>query len=334
MPFIMLKRCLFVLFPLAISFFIISFVKRQPSKSHLKTIILDAGHGGKDPGAPCWSKGCWEGDITLSIVLKLGNALEDKLPNVKVYYTRKDDSYPSLNYRADYANEKKGDLFVSVHCNSRDPLYKKEPNGTKTVTYYVGKGKKKKKMTKQVEVFKTVKYPNPVKGLETYVWIPSKSGQKTDAIAARENAEIFKDPDYKKKYGGGLDINSAEFIAKAKLRSKRFFFRSNQLATLIQEEGANIGRNDRSVKQRGDGIWVLQATAMPAVLVETGYVSNPEEEKYLNSNKGQLEMADIIAKAIKKYHDDLDKNDTHSEKETSQLINNPNYFLKSEEIFI
>ncbi len=330
----MFKRLFFIVLTLVICSFIVSFVSHKAQRSHLTTIILDAGHGGKDPGAPCWSKGCWEGDINLSIVLKLGKEIEDQLPNVKVYYTRKDDSYPSLHYRADYANEKKGDLFVSVHCNSRDPLYKKEPNGTKTVTYYVGKGKKKKKMTKEVEVFKTVKYPNPVKGLETYVWIPSKSGQKTDAIAARENAEIFKDPDYKKKYGGGLDINSAEFIAKAKLRSKRYFFRSNMLATLIQEEGANIGRNDRSVKQRGDGIWVLQATAMPSVLVETGYVSNPEEEKYLNSNKGQQEMADIIAKAIKRYHDDLDKNDTHNEKETAQVNNNTVYFLKTEEILV
>ena len=290
---------------------------------NLNTIIIDPGHGGKDPGAPCWNNACTEAKITLAISLKLGKEIEKLLPNVKIYYTRKDDSYPTLYYRADFANEKKGDLFISIHCNSRDVSYRQVADGTKTVTYYEGKGRKRKKLTKQVTTYRREKINSTVKGMETYIWIPSKTEQKTDAIAAAENAEIFKDPEYKTKYGGGVDINSAEFIAKAKLRTKKYFLRSNLLATLIQEEGANAGRNDRNVQQRGVGIWVLQATAMPSVLVETGYISTPEEERYLNSTNGQEEMAILIAKAVKKYNDDLNKNTSGNQpifKENTTLL--------------
>jgi N-acetylmuramoyl-L-alanine amidase len=334
----MTKKCIYLLGVVYVSILISAFSYTHSKKNQLRTIVLDAGHGGKDPGAPCWSNGCDEGDITLAIVLKLGKEIEKLVPGIEVLYTRKDNSYPSLHYRADFANEKKADLFLSVHCNSRDPIYKKEPDGTKTVTYYEGKGKKKKKLTKQVTVYKTVKYHNPVKGMETYVWIPGKNEQKTDAVAARENAEIFKDPDYKTKYGDGLDINSAEFIAKAKLRTKKYFLRSNMLANFVQEEGAAAGRNDRNVLQRGVGIWVLQATAMPSVLVETGYISNPEEEKYLNSTAGQQEMASIIAKAVKKYKEELDKTAGGTNAKNNLFNNRPNnsmaWYTKPDEITI
>ncbi len=309
---------------------LISFANKIDNYNHLHTLILDAGHGGKDPGASCYNNECTEADITLGITLKVGKELEQLLPDVKVYYTRKDDSYPSLIYRADFANEKKGDLFVSIHCNSSSPNYKRVADGTKTVTITTGKGKKKKTTTKEVTIYKTIKYPSTAKGMETYVWIPSKNEQKTDAIAARENAEIFKDVDYRKKYGNGVDINSTEFIAKAKLRTKKYFLRSTMLANFVQEEGANAGRNDRSIQQRGVGIWVLQATAMPSVLVETGYISNPEEKDYLKSSTGQKEMADIIAKAIKKYNDDLNKATGKTNESTSfnTVKTNPNLYLR------
>ena len=289
-------------------------------KRGVHTIVLDAGHGGKDGGAPCVSGTCNEADITLAIVLKLGKKIEQLLPDTKVYYTRKDDSYPSLHYRAEFANDRNADLFISIHCNSRDPYYKTEPDGYKTVTYSVGKGKKKKTLTKEIQQYKRVKYNSNAKGLETYIWTPNKNEQKTDAIAALENAEIYKDPEYKTKYGGGVDINSTEFIAKAKLRTKKYFVRSTMLATHVQTEGSLAGRTDGNIRQRGIGIWVLQATAMPSILVETGYVSNPEEERYLNSAAGQAEMADIIARAIKKYDAELQNKNIPNTPEKSVTI--------------
>jgi N-acetylmuramoyl-L-alanine amidase len=247
---------------------LISFNYIYQKPNSLKTIILDAGHGGKDPGASCHQHSCSEAQVTLGVTLKLGKIINDSLPNIAVHYTRTDDTYPTLGQRANFANEKRGDLFVSIHCNSASN--------------------------------------KSAQGLETYVWIPNKNTQKTNAIADRENAEIFNDPNFKENYNGGLDINSTEFIAKAKLRTKKYFTRSTMLANLIQEEGVNVGRNDRSVKQRGVGIWVLQATAMPSVLVETGYISNPEESEYLNSDSGQNEMATLIAKALIKYNKELE----------------------------
>jgi N-acetylmuramoyl-L-alanine amidase len=278
---------------------------KNTGRAAVQTIILDAGHGGKDPGARGWN-GNWEKDIALEITLRLGKELEKEMPDVKLIYTRKDDSYPTLYERSNIANNNKADLFVSVHCNSRDAIHRREPNGTRTETYYVGKGRKKKKMTREVTVYKTVKYPNPAKGLETYVWEPGHNFQKIDALAEAENAEIYKDPNYKEKYGGGFDIKSPEFAAKAALRTKKYFQRSVKLAGYVQDEGSAIGRVNGDIRQRSKGIWVLQATAMPSILVETGYLSNPTEEAYLASDKGQDEMAKIIARAIKKYKSDLE----------------------------
>lgn len=275
-------------------------------KAGVNTIILDAGHGGRDPGARGWN-GNWEKDIALAITLKLGYELEKSLPGVKLIYTRKGDTYPTLYERSDIANSNKGDLFISVHCNSRDAIVRSEPNGTRTETYYTGKGKKKKKMTRQVTMYKKVRYPSTARGLETYVWEPGHGAQKVDALAEAENAEIYKDPDYKTKYGGGFDINSPEFYAKAALRTKKYFQRSVKLASHLQDEGADAGRVNGDIRQRSKGIWVLQATAMPSILVETGYVSNPTEEAYLASESGQKEMAGIIARAVKKYKEELEK---------------------------
>ncbi len=265
---------------------LLSFTNKYTVSNSLKTIILDAGHGGKDPGANCYNRECTEAQITLGITLKLGKIIKDSMPDVKIEYTRTDDSYPTLKYRTSFANEKNGDLFVSIHCNEAS-------NRT-------------------------------AQGLETYVWIPNKNDQKTNAIAKAENAQIYNDSNYVQNYGNGLDINSAEFIARAKLHTKKYFTRSITLAGFIQEAGVEVGRNDRNVKQRGVGIWVLQATAMPSVLVETGYISNPDEAAYLNSEDGQQEMAMLIAKAIKRYKDEIENkknNPTQSEENTVFKLN-------------
>ena len=111
---------------------------------------------------------------------------------------------------------------------------------------------------------------------------------------------MMMEANYKDKYGE-VDPNSPEFIALSLLKTKQYFKRSATLASLVEEEFTKVGRTSRDVKQRQAGIWVLQATAMPSVLVETGFISNKEDEDYLNSAKGQDEIAHCITNALKGY---------------------------------
>ena len=103
-----------------------------------------------------------------------------------------------------------------------------------------------------------------------------------------------------------INYNSPEWKANALLYTQNYFKKSYKLGSLIQDEISNMGRENLGVWQREKGIWVLQATQMPAVLIETGFIANPEDERYLNSEKGQREIAESIAKAIKKYKDQVE----------------------------
>ena len=116
----------------------------------------------------------------------------------------------------------------------------------------------------------------------------------------RENAPMLEEENFKENYGD-IDPNSPEFIAFSLLKTKQYFKRSATLAGFVQDEFAKVGRVDRDVRQRQVGIWVLQATAMPSILVETGYITNRSEEDYLNSKEGQKEIAACITNAVKTY---------------------------------
>jgi len=295
----MIKRTLFFFIAVSLSITIFSFINEEtPSKQKVvKTIVIDPGHGGSDAGA----KGVfsYEKDICLDISLKLGKMIEKEFPDIKLLYTRKTDSYPALHARADFANENKGDLFLCVHVNSAPGKRMSERTGYKTVTYYTGKGKNRKKKTKQVPTYRYWTAPSTAKGTETYIWGAHKSEDKE--LAVRENSFMLKEDDYEKKYGANFDPESPDFVALALLKTKQYFKRSATLAGFVQDEFAKVGRVDRDVKQRGVGIWVLQATAMPSVLVETGFISNPDEEKYLNSEAGQNEITTCIVNALKRY---------------------------------
>ena len=137
---------------------------------------------------------------------------------------------------------------------------------------------------------------------------------------------MLQEPEFKKLYGN-IDPNSPEFIALSLLKTKQYFKRSATLAGFVQDEFAKVGRVDRDVKQRGVGIWVLQATAMPSILVETGYITNRAEEDYLNSKTGQKELADCMIRAVKTYiawlekqQGDADKDEKKSEKSKSKDV--------------
>ena len=270
-------------------------------KSRLKKIVIDPGHGGHDSGAP--GKYSNEKDISLSIALKLEDLIREQLPDIELVVTRRTDIYHSPVTKANIANQAKGDLFISIHCNSADPIRHSTFQGYKNETYTKGKGKKKKKLTRKVKQYHTYSTPNPAKGTETYIWGAHKNERKE--VAMRENESLYEDSS-SARFVQGFDVNSPEKMNFINLKTRQFFDRSAFLALTIQDEFKNAGRINRDALQRQVGIWVLQAVAMPAVLVETGYISNPEEEDYLNSECGQFEIAQSIVNAIKRYRSSID----------------------------
>jgi N-acetylmuramoyl-L-alanine amidase len=269
----------------------INLVAQNNTKSpKIRTIIIDAGHGGSDVGA----RGAYstEAQITLQLALRLDTLLRNEMPDTRIVMTRTTDIYHHVREKADIANNEKGDLFVCIHVNAAPP--KKTVTGYKSVAYYKGKGSKRKKLYKKVPIYSTS--PNPAHGTSTYIWAADRSDEKAQGIIADEryesSAEVMDVP----------DVNSPEAMIKARLWSQKFFKNSVQLGTLIENEFVNIGRKSLGVLQRNHmGIWVLQATNMPAVLIETGFITDKDEEDYLNSESGQIEMTRAMANAIKKY---------------------------------
>lgn len=266
-----------------------------PKAPKIKTIIVDAGHGGSDQGA----KGTYstEAQITLQLALRLDTILRNEMPDTRIVMTRTTDIYHHVREKANIANKENGDLFVCIHVNAAPP--KKTITGYKSVAYYKGKGSNRKKYYKKVPIYKSS--PNPVHGTSTYVWAADRSDEKTQGIIEDEryesSAEVMDIP----------DVNSPEAIIKARLWSQKFFKNSVRLASMIEEEFTAVGRKSMGVLQRNHmGIWVLQATNMPAVLIETGFITNQEEEDYLNSEQGQQEITRSIANAVLKYKQMID----------------------------
>jgi N-acetylmuramoyl-L-alanine amidase len=305
----MLRSCVaFVLASLCFSF--TSFTDPQPKKqAALRTIIIDPGHGLPDPGAQ--GKYSNESDITLAIGLKLSQRLQELLPNTKILMTRGDEKLPAAltdrnkanRYRADFANDNKGDLFISIHVNSAAPRYERRIEGYKEEKYTVttGKGSKKKKVTKTrtVPIYKSYKLSCGVKGTETYIWAVNKQDQKQQAIGRKDDHEkYFEAADSSANF-----FDSPEAKIFASLRTKKYFDQSLNAASLVEEEFKKLGRPSFGVKQRNhEGIWVLQATNMPSILVETGFICTPEEEDYLNSDKGQNELTYALMRAVLRYN--------------------------------
>ena len=226
--------------------------------SKISTVVIDAGHGGKDPGA--MGKNSREKHIALAIALKTGDYIKKYLPDVQVIYTRKDDRFIPLHQRAEIANKNNADFFISIHCNSN----------TNTKAY----------------------------GSETYTMGLHKSNANLD-VAILENAAILFEDDAEEQYGG-FDANSVESYIQFNLYQDEYQDQSNLLATHIQDQFKNrVGRRDRGVHQAG--FLVLWRTAMPGVLVELGFISNPSEEKFLLSEEGQSYMASAIYRSFKQY---------------------------------
>jgi N-acetylmuramoyl-L-alanine amidase len=297
----MMKKTILVVSFVSLSPLLFSFISKSESRQKvLRTIIVDAGHGIMPNGGYNGAKGSYsyEDVITLSVAKELIRQLNEAMPEVRIVETRPGESITALHRRAEIANQNKGDLFISIHCNAVPPIKHSERIGTKTVTSYVGKGKKRRKITRKVPQYRYWTTPNPRKGTETYIWGAHKNEDKE--VAVRENAEMLEEENYKEIYGD-VDPNSPEFIALSLLKTKQYFKRSAQLSSFVEDEFAKTGRTSRGQYQRQIGIWVLQATAMPSVLVETGYITNREEEDYLNSKEGQQEIAKCITDAVRNY---------------------------------
>jgi N-acetylmuramoyl-L-alanine amidase len=222
------------------------------------TIVIDPGHGGKDPGTR--GQNAKEKDVALKIALKLGAYIEKSLPDVKVIYTRKDDRYIPLDERAAIANKHKADLFICIHANA---------------------------------IVNANAY-----GTETYVMGLHKDDGNMD-VAKRENSVITLDENYEERYEG-FDPKSPESYILFSLTQSAYKESSLLFAQKIEDQfKSKVGRHSRGVKQAG--FWVLWRTAMPSVLIETGFLSNVKEEDYLKSEAGQDLIASGIFRAFRDY---------------------------------
>lgn len=234
----------------------------QSQSSNTWTIVLDPGHGGKDPGA-VGVKG-YEKTVVLAISNKLGKLINESMPDVKVIYTRDEDEFIELYKRAQIANDAKANLFISIHANGN-------------------------KNTKAV-------------GTDTWVMGLHKSQQNLE-VAMKENAAIFQEENYLEEYDGFDPKSPSSYIVFNLLQSE-FLEQSTKFAVDIQTNFKKMNRVDRGVNQAG--FLVLWRTSMPSVLIETGFISNPEEELYLLSDKGQDTISQAIFNAFSKYKKQID----------------------------
>lgn len=222
-------------------------------------VVIDAGHGGHDPGAV--GKISKEKTINLNVALKLGDLIKRSCDDVKVVYTRSKDVFIPLDRRADIANNAKADLFISIHTNA---LAK---NRT-------------------------------AKGASTWTLGLAKSEANLE-VAKRENSVILYESDYQTRYAG-FNPNSAESYIIFEFMQDKHMEQSVHLASLVQKQFRHTcKRIDRGVHQAG--FLVLKASAMPSILVELGFISTPEEERYLNTEEGANSMAKGIYYAFLNY---------------------------------
>ncbi len=226
----------------------------------MKTIVIDAGHGGKDPG--CHGAFSNEKSVCLSIALKLGAMIKAKYPTITVVYTRDRDVFVELDERASIANRAKADLFICIHANSASPA---------------------------------------AYGSETYV-LGLHRTESQQHVAERENATIYLEEDKGAKYKE-FDMSPDAIIAR-QLQLSVFLDHSINFADKLQKEFKKLGRYDRGVKQAG--FLVLYKTTMPSVLIETGFLTNANEEKFLADTTGQRNMAAAMFTAFEKYKNELE----------------------------
>lgn len=238
----------------------------------IKTVVIDAGHGGSDPGAINKTKNLQEKDITLPIALELGATIKKYLPEVNVVYTRTTDTFVELYKRAEIANRSNADVFISLHCNALD----------------LKKDKKKAE----------------VKGMEVYV-MGTHANKENLEVAKRENAVVLLEEGYKKNYGS-FDPNSPQAHIWITQYQHNYLENSLRLSVLIEKQfSERLKRETRGVKQAG--FLVLRQVACTSILVELGYITNDEEAEYMKGSWNQTLMASAIFRAFRDYKNEVEK---------------------------
>ena len=247
------------------------------------TLVIDPGHGGKDPGAI--GKRGKEKNINLNVALKLGNLIKENCKDVNIVYTRQKDTFVALDRRAQIANNAKADLFISIHTNS------------------VAKGR-------------------TVRGTETYTLGLHRTDDNLE-VAKKENSVILIENDYEQRYAGFNPNSSESYIIFEFLQDKNME-KSVQLATDIQKQFKTTAKRiDKGVHQAG--FLVLRETTMPGVLVELGYISTPDEERYLLTEAGTNALAKSIYQAFLSYKRkyDIGDNTRPAQAEVLEKAQNP-----------
>lgn len=242
-----------IIFVLAFAFF--NPIYSQSSTAvKLTKVVIDAGHGGKDPGALSPDQRVKEKDITLDVALKLGKKIEYAYPEVEVIYTRSKDVYVPLNTRSEIANKNHADLFISIHCNS-------------------------------------IKGKVPASGSETYVMGMHKN-EENMAVCQAENSVILLEDDYTTTYQG-YDPNQPDSFILFNLMQNAYFEQSVIMASMVQNS-LMLGpiNKDRGVKQ--GGLLVLWKTTMPSILVELGFLSNSYDRKILSDKNKRTAIAERL----------------------------------------
>ncbi len=250
--------------------FVLPLSAQQGSKTAQKaaqkkafTVVIDAGHGGHDPGA--MGKLTQEKKLNLEVSQRLEQQIKLHHPDVKVVMTRKNDVFLTLQQRADIVNKNNADLFICIHTNAAE---------NRNVT-----------------------------GTETFVLGVDKMQSNLD-VAMRENAVMLLEDDYQTTYEG-FDPNSVDSYIMFELMQDQYIDQSLNFATLVQHQFTDIGRSDRGVRQAG--FWVLHKSACPSVLIEMGFISNINEEKYLASDKGKEDITNSIYQAFEQYKSAYDR---------------------------
>lgn len=282
--------CKLNLIPFIILCFLSTIAQSQEENQNddykIRTVVIDPGHGGKDPGAiGSFSN---EKDIVLAIGLKLGNYIKEKIPDVNVILTRSTDEFIPLYRRSEIANEADADIFISIHANG---------------------------------------WSNPKSyGTETLILGMHRSDENFE-VAKKENSVILLEEDYTTRYQN-FDPNSPESYIIFSVMQKVYEKQSISFADMVQDQFRDRAmRKDRGIRRQG--LLVLAQSSMPSVLIETGFITNPDEEKYLNSEEGQEYIASAIFRAFRDYKTDIESKSGVSFVNAS-LINQEDTVLNSE----
>ena len=233
----------------------------------LKTVVLDAGHGGNDSGAVSRDGKTKEKDLTLAISKRVGALIKESYPDVKIVYTRPDDKFVTLQDRADIANRNQANLFISIHINSFTSTV---PDGFST--HILGESSKK----------------------NTDLFAYNMN------VCRRENSVILLEDDYSTRYQGFNPEDPESFIF-FHLMQNAFYEQSLLFAADVQSEmrkGSGLA-SDRGIHQ--DPFYVLWRTTMPSVLIENGFISNANDLAVLRTDKGIEDISVSIFKAFAKF---------------------------------